>query len=507
VDPLSDGAGCLVSEQCKGGGCLGSCYTKSSRKLDDPCILGTLDHCATGLACLPTPSPTCVKLNLGQGIPCFDTLQCASGLTCRAGTTLGLTNPIKQCLKSNLADGAGCTNDSECAAQHVCSFTLTQGSICACNGDATCASGQYCDYACQAKKANGGACSGANQCTSGACAGGICYGRFTQALGASCVANDHCASNSCDGGVCRCDGDNDCTSVQHCDNKLCKAAVAESAACASNRWCTSPTPCVSTGDLTLPLACITSGSKAVGQACVTDVQCTSGKCPGASLLGKTCKCVTASDCGSGKWCDRGIVDFGYGDCKAKKTDFSDCGANIECTGGSCVQSGLTKKCITAGIRTSGQSCVNTTHCASGLLCDGTCYAPGSRTIGQSCINNNHCGSAFCLLGTCRCDGDSDCGTGKFCDLVAGSCKSKLIGGELCGLVDNVCASNKCSWGFCACFSQAGCPSSKYCEDQYCSTKKSSGSGCSSNVQCASGSCRSVATVCVFGACLFEDKCK
>src|SRR5262249_21872911 len=55
-----------------------------------------------------------------------------------------------------------------------------------CTTDADCASGFYCAAgSCTAKKANGVACTGANQCTSGNCVDGVCC---NSACGGACDA-------------------------------------------------------------------------------------------------------------------------------------------------------------------------------------------------------------------------------------------------------------------------------------------------------------------------------
>lgn len=114
------------------------------------------------------------------------------------------------------ADGLACNDFSDCQSQY-CS-----GSVCAaCSGDGDCAplADSYCDAgSCVAKKMDGAACGGPNECLGGNCVDGVCCDTACVGVCQACSA----ALNGGADGVCgpvmgNTDPDDDCTSGEVCD--------------------------------------------------------------------------------------------------------------------------------------------------------------------------------------------------------------------------------------------------------------------------------------------------
>lgn len=208
---LADGADCYINEQCQSGNCVaqGTCT--------EQCCLGACEaaevdagigescaqvNCADGGYCA---DGTCVAL-VGQGTDCTNDDMCDYGLLC-----LALNDGPRQC---NPPPGQGdpCVGGESCPIQGLqCSFAdgtcqpvLHAGDTCdpqndlcsffvgSCDAETMtctpwpvageacpnfiCGGGAWCDFdfetqmgQCMAPIANGGACTGDNQCESGNC--------------------------------------------------------------------------------------------------------------------------------------------------------------------------------------------------------------------------------------------------------------------------------------------------------------------------------------------------
>ncbi|WP_373692146.1 dickkopf-related protein [Corallococcus sp. AS-1-6] len=119
---------------------------------------------------------------------------------------------------------------------------------------------------------------------------------------------------------------------------------------------------------------------------------------------------------------------GDNDCVDRKTDGTSCGRDGQCLSGAC------------------GGCFNAV---------GWCYTPRSKAYGQTCKSDRECTtdrcSADCYLnptGSCLCDSDSPCGANQFCGwgLNSGKCVNKRARGAACSS-DRECASGTCRWSF------------------------------------------------------------
>lgn len=153
----------------------------------------------------------------------------------------------------------------------------------------------------------------------------------------------------------------------------------------------------------------------------------------------------------------------------------------------------------------GASCLEgSDQCAPGLYCgpDSKCQSgdPGdSCTSGQGECKQGYCFGTTCYNGTegdpCV-EGQNECASGFFCDV--GKCHSQTDG-QGCAEGSNQCGSGRYCGPDSKCWSgtfgqpctggQGECQSGLYCDtSSKCNHKKSNGSTCTTNQQCASGDC-------------------
>lgn len=109
-----------------------------------------------------------------------------------------------------------------------------------CEGDADCASGDFCsDGVCKARALNGGACTTSAECGSGSCVDGVCCDTACDGECETCTARGSvgtCApvnGPSCE----RCQVDGDCASSDFCSNGICKARALNGGACTDADSC------------------------------------------------------------------------------------------------------------------------------------------------------------------------------------------------------------------------------------------------------------------------------
>jgi Peptidase family M23 len=153
------------------------------------------------------------------------------------------------------------------------------------------------------------------------------------------------------------------------------------------------------------------------------------------IAGGTSACSSDTDCGTGKYCNKG-VDTTKNQCLPLKDDNEVCdlvGGGHQCKGGSCKLS--------------------------------RCYTPQSVSMGGTCYFDDACVAGKCsdvdgLKGECVCNNDSDCGSGNYCDqgldTKINRCHSKLGKGAKCGNALSVGNDHKCQSGECSGFPKYEC---------------------------------------------------
>jgi hypothetical protein len=195
-----------------------------------------------------------------------------------------------------------------------------------------------------------------------------------------------------------------------------------------------------------------------------------------------------------------------GACTTKCVTDADCQTGHACVAGSC------------GKRQNGQACTKAGDCASDFCVDGVCCAEACQGACKSCAlpsSMGHCAAAPAGAGdphgVCTDQGAQSCGTDGACD-GAGGCRKYRPGtqcapercdgnvytpasacsatGQCVAPQSLACAPYACNGARCfaACADNADCLAPNVCDAQGSCGKKTNGSFCSDEVECASGFC-------------------
>ena len=315
------------------------------------------------------------------------------------------------------------------------------------NGNTPCGSGQYC-------------------CIEAAwrCNYGACYDK--QALDKECYDNSQCNSEYCDTENKKCIEDPSCETEACCQEKL------------NQHWSSEIATCV---------------------ACVEDSHCAEGT-PHCSNKNICVECVEDNHCGeTTPYCSNTNT------CVTKKGNGDTCQFAKECSSGICKDS----KCAS--------ECSNSDNCLDGFYCDGNKKCAQKLLGGEACgSDNNACQSGSCKNGLCTCSNDVKCKDDSSYYCASSTCTLKKLGGETCSLASQ-CQTNMCSGQICSCSNTVGCKVSAYvcdsgvcveckddskcssptpyCSDNKCVAKRQDGDACSGHVECNSGYCNNVCTIC------------
>lgn len=545
-----DGAECNDDNACTStGACTtGKCVAGLPVQCDDgnPC---TANACDSDVGC--TAKSTQAACN--DGNPCTTGDACAGG-SCSGGGA-------KDC-----DDGNACTDDT-CSADAGCQSKINSAAcddgdacslldVCAfgkCTGNkaAVCNDGDPCtDDGCDKAKGcvaaansgpcdDGDACTVADQCKSGACAGGKAK---------VCDDGDACTTDVCDkSSGCKftasdaaCSDSNACTSGDSCKDGSCKPGPA--VVCEDNNACTTDY-C----DPSDPGKDKLSGCRHVanalpcddGSVCTANDACKAGKC----AAGKALDCADNSPCTDDS-CDavKGCVNLPN---KATCDDGNKCTSEDHCDGGAC-KAGKVPSCDDGNPCTTptcdpGKGCANVanTHpCDDGSACttsdvcaDGKCSAGKPVTCndfnactddscsaktgcvhlansvtctdGNACTAGDKCGAKQCKPGAAlSCDDGNACTTdGCAPDKGCGSTPNAL------GCSDGtICTTNDvCSEGACVAGASLPCKDGNACTDDGCDAKSGctftankapcdDGNKCTASDACAAGQCSQGAPV-------------
>ncbi len=320
-----------------------------------------------------------------------------------------------------------------------------------CNGaDANCVSTAFCNMMskCEAKKAIGAMCMGANQCTSTFCADGVCC---INACTANCQACDLPglvgSCNLIDAGE---DPDNECNGNGGAD--LCDGT----GACAKDTGfsCSSAAECA-------------SGFCADGFCCETAC---AGSCEACSLAKSgapngTCDFVNAGDDPDNE-CTLSLQCNGSGGCQPKKGNGGSCTMGTECVSTFCADevccgNACTPNCQACSAVKKGQGTDGTcgfiianqdpdNECAGSLDCDGVGMCEAPLAVGSPCTLGTDCASTFCADGFCcnnacgglceACSAAKSGGTNGTCDPV----DSGMDPDNECAGATNCNGSNMCN---------------------------------------------------------------
>ncbi len=496
---------CFSNHECGSGNCVdGVCCGSPS--------------CGTCLSCNVTGSAgTCTLVGANVAEPhskcsangtCGNTGLCTSSGACQQQPT-SVSCAANSCSGSTFTPTSFCSGGGSCStpATQSCSPYICSGASCgnSCNNvDTDCVrvSGNmnYCTGAngsCLPVKANGVACVGGHECSSGTCLDGVCCGsnscgtcqacNVAGSLGACAnvpanVADPHnkCPANGTCGNTGFCNGGGAC--LQQPATVGCAASSCSGSTFTPASFCSSSIP---TGSCVTPAtqSCspyLCSGSSCAN-SCNVDSDClrvtgnvnyctgTNGSCQPVKGLGASCggghecssgNCVDGVCCGSPSCgtCLACNLTGSLGACANVPVNVGDphsrCGANGTCGntgactgGGACQQQPNSVMC-------SGPSCAGSTATLASFCSGsgGSCPTAGTASCGAYV-----CGGTGCKTG---CTLDSDCIDGDFCTSpVNGSCIPKNVLGKSCG------GNNQCSSGFCidnVCCQTNGCGTCESC---------------------------------------------
>ncbi len=497
----ADGSVCTTTDVCKAG----ACSQGSALVCDDgnPC---SDDVCDPKSGCAHT----------ANSAACSDGNPCTTGDTCSQNACV--TGSGTNCNDSN-----PCTTDACDPTTGKCIF---QNNNLPCN--------------------DGNACSQADACQNGVCAGS----------GISCDDGNPCTNDSCaSASGCvhtfnsvTCDDSNACTSNDVCTSGACKGtAVSAAVQCDDANPCTTDACNPSTG-------CSHANNSATcddGNSCTAGDTCAVGKCVSGT---NTCGCTADSECAGQEdgnfcngtlYCDKAALPY---NCKVNPKTVVTCDASADttCTKNTCATA--TGKCAyqsqnnsqpcdaDGSVCTVGDVCVNgvcsagtALACDDGNLCtDDSCdkvsgcvhKANASPcTDGNACTVGDQCVSSGCVPGAVKACSDGNVCTSDSCDKASGNC---LFANNTLSCDDgNACSANDvCAGGICG-GSALNCNDNNVCTTDSCNPTKgcvnavntltcNDNNACTQNDLCSSGACAgtavSVAVLCDDGNPCTTESC-
>ncbi len=375
VAKKTNGSACTAANQCTSGFCVdGVCCNAACTGKCQAC-----SNAKTGAA-----NGACANVKAGTD---------PDGECAAASCTAGRATPKQTC-----TGGGACTT----SAAVSCGAFPCSGAVCGttCTIDANCAAGAYCaGGTCTAKKANGGACTAANQCNSGFCTDGVCCESACSGSCEACSAakkgsgadgtcgpiasgadpESECPAASCTGGMASpkqtCNGIGACTTTPAvscgafpCSGAACATTCTTDASCAAGAYCDAGTCTVKEAD---GGAC-TAANQCASGFCVDGV-CCDGACTG------TCMACSAATKGSGTDGTCGPIVSG--------TD-----PENECPAASCTAGGATPKetCDGAGACTASTPTACAPYVCAGTECATTCASD------TDCVAPNVCTADACV---------------------------------------------------------------------------------------------------------------
>jgi len=443
----------LTDSNCAAGGCF--CMTKLINgqlcKAGADCASGAClaATSATGVTQPPRCAPaTCAPVE-SPAPTCSVDANCATG-KCSGGVCVSVKN--------------GDETDVDCGGS--CSVKCAASKACKLNRD--CASGLVCaEGVCVADNV-GAACLRNSQCSTGRCAGKAgCQPKLGVAQ--ACVSKHDCLSAVCTAGRCTAPGKDKVLNGLESDID-CGGASGVVPRCAAGKKCKASTDCVE------GLECGSNGrcGKAAGAVCTAGTQCLSGNCYGAGTT-KACVAIYAND------------DLGHCGDKVMDNDETD----VDCGGALCAPCATAKKC---GDNDDCESHVCTVKglCAAATCADGVRNSPiNPKTKAKSAEAAADCGGpcALCEAGTTVLeDAPANDDARKSC--ASGVVSDKYCLDSDCSGYEIVCLDPTCWDGV-----KNGAETAKDCGG----TCQPCASSCTTDSQCASGSC-------VGGACSTLPTC-
>jgi hypothetical protein len=491
------------------------------------CDYANPDSCASGYQCVKvdlTTGGSVGECRLKAGASCAGNGDCASGVCWRAPGT-ATTTPGVCCDK---ACGGTCQT---CASTGICR-ECGRGDRCGCASGTVCTGGTGAANVC--KKENGQTCTPS--------------GDGSECLSTLCAPDGRCCDKKCDG-ACQTCGTGTCTDVTSGSNggrcPIQTVTPGSPAACTATLGCQPGGVCGRPGAETrCGAAMCTSGGQVQVAVCDGNGGCAAGtptSCPmGATCQGGSCRladgqpCTSDGDCLNQNCFKPNPTDpTASGVCCNRACDITKCErCDVAGSAGTCQSTcSSTQACQTGtggGAGTcklkNGQPCGQAGDCLTGS----SCVKPSSGDPGVCCASA--CNSEGCER--CKADGsacESKCSASQYCVPMTGgygTCANKAAAGGACadsgqcqsGLTcvkdsaaatTGVCCMVACDVATCQrCKTNgSGCESRCNASTEFCTPATTSGgygsctaklplnSDCTSDAQCASGKCDTVAMKC------------
>jgi cysteine-rich repeat protein len=456
----ADGTVCTSGDACTSGICVPGKVLACDD--DDPC---TTDSCDPQTGCVHTFSP---DTPCDDGNPCTvgdlcgvadsgdeaclagTPKACASGQPCVVGSCDANTG---DCKFNDTPDGVPCDDGIACTSADACASGLCAGGSIDCD-DANACTADSCDNAtgqCVHAPVSG-ACTDGDACTVGdGCSAGACVAGPTKACndGKACTfdtcdkASGACSfdANALEGSLCDADG-SVCTAGDKCTAGVCTTGP--------QLPCQDGNPCTTNGCDPVAGCTTVANNEACddGNACTANDACSGGDCEGTPVLcddGNVCTldscdkaagCVTtpnALPCNDGNACTAGDTCDGQGSCV---------GQPVACDDGNLCTDDLCEPASGCAATPNAAPCPDNEPCTINEVCaGGVCTSDV-----DPCDDDNPCTADLCVNGQgCTNDpvaDDSGCDASglKWCQ--QGVCVDKATCGN--GLVDQ--ASEQCDDG-------------------------------------------------------------
>jgi len=477
VPSLGEGDACSFTPEC-GAGMIcseqGICLTYGCAPTSNSV------SCAAGSVCVTNEIGALVDVGICQLYDCdpFAAVSdCAVGQQCNPTIFDPVANAVGGMCDSQGtgALGSACTANNECGPQLLCIDSSCQAiplcDLSATSGPGACASGELCApfafeglgmcVPADCRFFDNNPCTGQDQCileylvtdASGAPMGSCQPSTGNLANGATCALSTDCGDQMiCIDQICQtlcepgsstntCGTGWSCGEVWGADAPVGVCTVDEcdpfgTGGCASGEMCELVDLTVDpvTAATRLYGACKAIGAGAVGDACSgwASGECATGLfCLGDGAGGNSCwdmcNLDDGSGCATGQRCLSIGTDSNVGYCADNCTPFTgnECGAGEQCFPDFYDRSaGI---CLATGAGAEGTTCTDTTQCADGLVCAGTCQvmcdytatteAAGACGAGFECVayavDNEPITFGGCNP-SCSAGGTNECATGQFC---------------------------------------------------------------------------------------------
>lgn len=390
-------------------------------------------YCADGVCCDGACTGTCEACSAAKK---------GSGASGTCGPIKDGTSPDAECAGPTCAAGSYepshvCNGAGACRATSSvsCGTYGCNGAGTACNStcskDADCVASSACTSGtCTPKKANGGTCGRAPECTSGSCVDGVCCdvpcngtcqacsaARKASGADGTCGATKDgldskgaCAATACASGTRTsnvCNGAGACRpEVKACAPYPCNASGTDcDLKCTADGDCGAGNFCNATG------ACAPKADR--GASCASDKQCTSGFCADGTCCDNACvgACQACGEPGSKGTCVpvKGAPRTGHPACASSGTtcggmcdgskafDCSYPGAATTC--GTGCKDGAIARCDGTGACAAATACTGSFACADATACKSSCLAD------TDCAGGFSCKSGACSQATSTCSSD------------------------------------------------------------------------------------------------------